>query len=256
MHSFAVPWVSKLGWDFHPHSSPHPLLRPCQFHRVSDLSPSQHFSLHNFSPCSLSWVPSAISVCYFLEDKQPSKGKYFRAYSSSFSFFASIWYQNSFWKHLSRSWQIFRIIWFSPSALERFCFSLCHPGIGKNLVFFLLNSSCLLWWLSKGLGDNTATRTEGLVIVMSSARILCCVPLCPQVELWLPGKIGFGCDKNTDKRWENLDLLRTQVVESPHELMGIWYKISRPGDEGLWILLVNSLWMLMLLISWGRCCYK
>lgn len=92
MQSFADPWVSNLGWDFHPHCSPHPLLHHCQLHRVSDLSPSQPFSLHNFSPCSLSWVPSAISVCYFLEDKYPSKGKYFRAHSSSFSFFASIWY--------------------------------------------------------------------------------------------------------------------------------------------------------------------
>lgn len=122
MHSFAVPQVSNLGWDFHPHSSPHPLLHHCQLHRVSDLSLSQPFLLHNFSPCSLSWVPSAISVCYFLEDKQPSKGKYFRAYSSSFSFFASIWYQNPFGKHLSHSWQIFRIFDFPPLLQKDFSF--------------------------------------------------------------------------------------------------------------------------------------
>lgn len=118
-----------------------PLLHHCQIHMVSDLSPSQPHSLDNFFPRSLSWVPSATSVCYFLEGKQPTKGKYFRIYSSLFPSFASIWYQNLFSKHPSCSWQIFRIIWLSLSTLERFFFSLCHSGIGKVLILWLLNSS-------------------------------------------------------------------------------------------------------------------
>ena len=221
---------------------------------VSDLSPSQPRSLHNISPHSLSWVPSAISVYYFLEGRQPNKGKYFRTYFSSFPSFASIWYQNLFSKHPSCSWQIFRIIWLSPSTLERFFFSLCHSGIGKDLILCLLNSSWLLWWLCKGIRDNIANRTEDFAMVVSLARILvlCAIMPCVYTEMWLHGRIiHWLWQKYVVKRWETLDLLRTQVVESPHELMGIWCKISRtrPGDEGLWILLANSLWMLMLLIS-------
>lgn len=154
---------------------------------VSDLSPSQPFSLHNFSPHSLSWVPSAISVYYFLEGRQPSKGKYFRTYSSLFPSFASIWYQNLFSKHPSCSWKIFRIIWLSPSTLERFFFSLCHSGIGKDLMLCLLNSSWLLWWLRKRIRGNIANRTEDFVVVLSLARILvlCAIMLCVYTVMWL-----------------------------------------------------------------------
>lgn len=66
------------------------LLHCCQLHGVSDLSPSQPHALHTFFPPSLSWLPSATSVCYFLEGRQPSKGKYFRTYSSSPPSFSSI----------------------------------------------------------------------------------------------------------------------------------------------------------------------
>lgn len=154
---------------------------------VSDLSPSQPFSLHNFSPHSLSWVPSAISVYYFLEGRQPSKGKYFRTYSSLFPSFASIWYQNLFSKHPSCSWKIFRIIWLSPSTLERFFFSLCYSGIGKDLMLCLLNSSWLLWWLRKRIRGNIANRTEDFVVVLSLARILvlCAIMLCVYTVMWL-----------------------------------------------------------------------
>lgn len=154
---------------------------------VSDLSPSQPFSLHNFSPHSLSWVPSAISVYYFLEGRQPSKGKYFRTYSSLFPSFASIWYQNLFSKHPSCSWKIFRIIWLSPSTLERFFFSLCYSGIGKDLMLCLLNSSWLLWWLRKRIRGHIANRTEDFVVVLSLARILvlCAIMLCVYTVMWL-----------------------------------------------------------------------
>lgn len=131
-------------------SSPSLLLH-CQLHMVSDLSPSQPRSLHNFFPRNLSWVPSATSPCYFLDGRQPSKRKYFRTYASSFPSFASIWYQNLFSMHPSCFWQIFRIIWLSPSTLERFFFSICYSGTGKVLVLCLLN---------KGIGDNIANRTE------------------------------------------------------------------------------------------------
>lgn len=117
-----------------------PLLHHCQLHMVSDLSPSQPCLLHSFSSHSLSWVQTAISVCYFLEGRQPSKRKYFRTYSSLFLSFASIWYQNLSSKHLSCSWQIFRIILLSPSTLERFYFCLCHSGIGKYLMLGLLKA--------------------------------------------------------------------------------------------------------------------
>lgn len=63
----------------------------------------------NFSPCSLSCVPSAISVCYFLEGRQPSKEKYFRIFLL-IPPFASICYQNLFSKHSSCSWKILGII--------------------------------------------------------------------------------------------------------------------------------------------------
>lgn len=218
---------------------------------VSDLSPSQPFSLHNFSPHSLSWVPSAISVYYFLEGRQPSKGKYFRTYSSLFPSFASIWYQNLFSKHPSCSWKIFRIIWLSPSTLERFFFSLCHSGIGKDLMLCLLNSSWLLWWLRKRIRGHIANRTEDFVVVLSLARILvlCAIMLCVYTVMWLQNNT-LAVTKVHGQ--ENLDLLKT------HELTGTWCKISRarPGDEGFRILLVNSLWRLMLLISYGRHCYK